>query len=153
MQTSAQYSDLSQSDQEFLTLVLGLKDPTDFLFASESDLAPMVRSSYDRLARDVRSEMTEASILLRVRRIYLTSVKNKPPVTPVVPDPDSSENNNHSNGSIWGSIAITRNVKSIERDATKFQNVAGGPLDGFRDVLQRPVKVFVREVGQIGSEQ
>ena len=150
---SAQISDLSQTDQEFLTLVLGLKDPSDFLFAAESDLASMVRSSYDRLAREVRADMTEASILLRVRRIYLTSVKNKTPITTTAPSPAPSENNNHSNGSVWGSVAVTRSAKSIERDATKFPNVAGGAWDGFRDILQRPVKVFVREVGQVGSEQ
>jgi hypothetical protein len=139
---------LSESDKKLLTLILGLEDPNDFIYAAEADLSDMVHSGYNRMSKDQRMELSEAAALIKIRKIYANFVKPaKKPIEVI------SENNNSNGGSVWGSVAITRACKSTERDAGKFPSISGGRWDGFKDSLQRPVKVFVREIGQVGSEQ
>jgi len=140
---------LTEKDKSLLTLVLGLEDVNDFNFVEESELSDLIRSGYHNLTIEQRGPVSEASALFKIRKVFYKFVKPKlqkiPETEPV--------NHSNGNGSVWSAVAITRNSKSTERDSSKFPSIVGGRWDGFKDVSQRPVKVFVREIGQVGSEQ
>ena len=140
----------SEQDKVDLSNLLGIDNPEDFMFADESDLFKLTHEGYSKCSDSIRSSISESIALLKIKKIYFKCVKGvrfgqKQPET-------SSIGNNSDRSGIWGNVAVTRSCKSNERDANKFPSISGGKWEGFKDPLQRPVKVFVREVGQVSSE-